>query len=62
VEFDELTRNGDARRVFATVGEIVQRYTASFPEEGIETSIEVIVLMMQTLYWRQPAGPITCIR
>jgi hypothetical protein len=35
VEFDELTGNGDARRVFATVGEIVRRSTASFPERKI---------------------------
>src|SRR4051794_26184582 len=35
MEFDELSGNGDARKVFATIGEIVKGYTDSYPEREI---------------------------
>lgn len=38
IEFEELTGNGDARKVFATIAEIVNEYTAIYPEREIFVS------------------------
>lgn len=38
VEFDELSGNGDARKVFATVADIIDDYTAIYPEREIFVS------------------------
>lgn len=35
MEFDELSGNGDARTVFATIGDIVEEYTSFYPEREI---------------------------
>ena len=35
MEFDEMSGNGDARKVFATVGGIVKGYTENYPEREI---------------------------
>lgn len=35
IEYSELSNNGDARKVFATVGVIVQNYTTAFPGREI---------------------------
>jgi hypothetical protein len=35
IEFDELSGNGDARKVFATIGDIVNEYTKSYPDRVI---------------------------
>lgn len=38
MEFDELSGNGDARKVFATIGEIVEEYTKIYPDRIILVS------------------------
>jgi len=38
MEFDELSGNGDARKVFATISEIVKVYTEAYPEREIFVS------------------------
>jgi hypothetical protein len=38
IEFDELSGNGDARKVFATIGDIVREYTEMYPEREIFVS------------------------
>ncbi len=38
MEFDELSGNGDARKVFATIGNIVQEYMDIHPEREIFVS------------------------
>ena len=35
IEFEELSANGDARKVFATIAEIVKEYTARHPQREI---------------------------
>jgi len=37
-EFNELSGNGDARTVFATIGEVVKEYTEAHPEREIFVS------------------------
>ena len=38
MEFDELSGNGDARKVFATIGDIVNEYTEIYPDREIFVS------------------------
>lgn len=38
MEFDELSGNGDARKVFATIGDIVKEYTEIYPDREIFVS------------------------
>jgi hypothetical protein len=38
MEFEELSGNGDARKVFSTIGDIVQEYTDIHPEREIFVS------------------------
>lgn len=38
MEFEELSGNGDARKVFATIGEIVKEYTDNYPDREIFVS------------------------
>jgi len=38
MEFDELSENGDVRKIFATVASVVMEYTAIYPEREIFVS------------------------
>ncbi|MCW3111407.1 MAG: hypothetical protein JWQ09_5913 [Segetibacter sp.] len=38
MQFDELSGNGDARKVFATIGDIVKEYTEIYPDREILVS------------------------